>query len=281
MGCRHGLLRRVLRMVCAATVVGAAHASGQAPADVLEAGSPKKTEGPHIPEPLLFDLVRPLGARKGELEANVVGLVPLRRTRNGTGQASDELGLVPLSLDTSQTEWAPEIEYAIRDGLALELEFPFEGTRLEAVKFAVQYTIGTAFEGQYIHGVQTIAERAVNSTATTWVALYLGGWRFTPHWSLLGMWGVAHETGAGAGGEGGDRTQFLQNLTLFYELTDRLHFGVETNLAVSGRAFTTLLVLPQLQYDFGRHFSLQVGLGVARSESKLLPEAAFRVIFAN
>src|SRR5690606_33047962 len=71
---------------------------------------------PHIPEPLAFDLVRGLGARKGELEVNVLLEVPV--------------GGVP--------HWAPEVEWALADGAALELELPIRGTELEAIKFASQ-----------------------------------------------------------------------------------------------------------------------------------------------
>jgi hypothetical protein len=55
---------------------------------------------PHVPEPLLFDLVRPLGEH----------------------------------VDSSIVEWAPEIEYAFADGYAVELEFPFVDSDLVEYK---------------------------------------------------------------------------------------------------------------------------------------------------
>ena len=64
----------------------------------------------HIPEPLIFDLVRGLGAERGEFEANVLGEFPLG-DKSGRG-----------------IEWAPEVEYAIVDGFALEFEVPFHGS---------------------------------------------------------------------------------------------------------------------------------------------------------
>lgn len=94
----------------------------------------------HIPEPMVFDLVRGLGAVQGEAEVNVLGVFPLR--------TSDPHGV----------EWAPEIEAAVLDGLALEFELPLENTHPEAVKFAAQYAFGTAFNHHFIHGVQGIAE---------------------------------------------------------------------------------------------------------------------------
>ena len=67
---------------------------------------------PHIPEPMVFDMVRPLGAQRGELEINTLA----QRNLSGSG---------------SRTEWAPEIEYAFMDGLAIEFELPFENSELK------------------------------------------------------------------------------------------------------------------------------------------------------
>ncbi|MBT8181470.1 MAG: hypothetical protein KJO53_07770, partial [Eudoraea sp.] len=61
-----------------------------------------------IPEPMIFDLVRELGARQGELEINVLAEFPLN---NNTSR---------------HIEWAPEIEYAIWDNFAVEFELPIE-----------------------------------------------------------------------------------------------------------------------------------------------------------
>lgn len=169
-------------------------------------------QGPHVPEPMVFDLVRPLGARKGELEINVLGIAPLTRSRSGSSRAGDELGLVPLSEDRSKLEWAPEIEFALWDGFAVEFEFPFEGSKLEELKMGVQWTAGTAFDGHFIHGFQGLVERAIQSTTTSWTGLYLAAMRLSSRWSALGMWGFSHEAGAGVGEVGGDRNQILQNL---------------------------------------------------------------------
>ena len=97
-----------------------------------------------IPEPLLFDLVRGLGAAQGELEINALADIPLNNT--------DQRGV----------EWAPEIEYALFDGFAIELEFPMTDGDLEAYKMAVQWTMGSAKNKKFIHGIQLIAEKYVH-----------------------------------------------------------------------------------------------------------------------
>lgn len=101
--------------------------------------------------------------------------------------------LVVFPLRTSDphgVEWAPEIEAAVLDGLALEFELPLEDTHLEAVKFAAQYTFGTAFNHHFIHGVQGIAEWFLDEEEWEATLLYLAGIRIDEIWSLLSMFGV-------------------------------------------------------------------------------------------
>ncbi len=250
-------------------------------AAIFHSGSAhKEGPGPHVPEPLVFDLVRPMEARKGEIEVNTLAIKPLKKRRSSSTRATDELGLVPLSSDKAELEWAPEIEFALWDGFALEFEFPFEGSHLEELKLGVQAAFGTGLDNRFIHGFQGLVERALESTSTTWTGLYLAALRLSPRWSLLGMWGISHETGAGVGEIGGDRTQFLQNLTLFRSLGSWAHVGLETNYARSVSGDNTLLLMPQFQVDMGSHLSVQFGAGAAFSRSETLPQAAIRLILA-
>lgn len=83
---------------------------------------------------MVFDLLRPLGAKGGEGEVNVLGLVPLRQTSRRANDVPDSLGLVRRSPDREGREWAPEIEYAVCDGVALEFEVPMENAHLEVYK---------------------------------------------------------------------------------------------------------------------------------------------------
>ena len=65
-----------------------------APSVYREQEKPKPRQVPVIPEPMLFDLMRPLGAERGELEVNT--LVRPSVGRNATGVA-----------------WAPEVEWPL------------------------------------------------------------------------------------------------------------------------------------------------------------------------
>ncbi len=146
-------------------------------------------KGPRIAEPMVFDLIRPLGVRRGEGEVNVLGLVPLRQRSRRVDGVSDPLGIVRRSADRQGIEWAPEIEYAVCDGIAVEFELPMENAHLEAYKAAGQVTFGTAFDHRFIHGAQTIVQYDRHPDLWTATVLYLAGFRFDETWSVFGMFG--------------------------------------------------------------------------------------------
>lgn len=224
---------------------------------------------------MVFDLVRPLGAKRGEAEANLLGLIPMRRKTRTVDATPDPLGLVRRSPDTQGFEWAPEIEWVVTDGLAIELELPLENARLEAYKAAAQVTFGTAFGHRVIHGGQAILQfdRDPKLWTTTW--LYLAGFRLSETWSLFGMVGPRFEAGDATKGA---NAEVLGNLTLFADVTDRVVAGVETNYGqvVNGQA--AVLVIPQVHYEVSRYWMVQAGVGVRFTSGLTLPEVGFRLI---
>jgi len=152
---------------------------------------------------------------------------------------------------------------------------------MQALKFAGQWTFGTAKNHPYIHGVQGIWERELESNTTTLTGVYLAGYRLNEDWSLLSMSGLRHELGEGAGNSGGERTSWIQNTTLFRQITDQWGLGLETNLALSFTGRSTLLVMPQVQYEPSHHLAIQFGVGFVRSNTDFLPEIGFRVIWTR
>lgn len=243
-----------------------------------------ESRGPIIPEPMVFDLVRPLGARKGELEVNMLGLVPLRRFEGAP-----------------RFEYAPEIEFAVVDNFALEFELPMADGNLEAYKFAAQYTFGHAFEERFIHGTQALVEYDIDRRGTILVLLYLWGIRFDDDWSMLGMVGARTEfapesfgrrTGflvdplelapeATTVGTQGSRTETLLNLTLFRELNERWTMGFEANYARGMEGEGSLLLIPQAQWQISRNWEFQFGLGSQSVSGSTIGVGAFRLIWAN
>lgn len=234
-----------------------------------------EAKGPRIPEPMVFDLVRPLGEKRGAGEINVLGLVPLRRTSGTVDHAPDPLGLVRRSSDTQGMEWAPEIEYTVADGFSIEFEMPMENALLEAYKAAGQVTFGTGFDHRFIHGAQVIAQydRDPGLWTTSW--LYLAGYRFDQTWTLFAMVGPRFEHG---GQIGGRHTEMLANVTLFADVSDRLVAGIEVNHAQVMNGHMTLLVMPQAHYELGRYWMLQAGVGARVTQDLAIPQIGFRLI---
>jgi len=220
-------------------------------------------DGPRIPEPMVFDLVRGLGARRGEFEINVLNLVPFKRKR-------------------PNYEWAPEVEWVIANGLAIEYELPILDTQIVAQKFAIQYTFGTALDDALIHGVQGIAYFDTVNGDFIPTLLYLIGLRLDERWSLFAMLGGAvgpqafpfQEEEANPYG-----TDLIVNLSIFNNVTDRLVLGLETNLSRQLRGPSELLVMPQLHYEIGERFNLQLGFGMRDDVVGRHGELGFRVIW--
>ncbi len=207
---------------------------------------------PKIPEPLVFDMMRGLDAKAGELEINVLAGFP----RNG------------------RAEWAPEIEYAIADGIGIEFEVPFENSTREAWKYGLQFRLGHSAKS--VHGIQLLGEQFIsNETAIN--VLYLFGHRFNDRWSLMSM------TGPQALLSRDQRTEWrgLQNLTVFYDHTDKITSGLEFNWAFShSDLLSELTIIPQIHYELSDNWNIQTGIGVSRLQhDRWTPVYGVRVIW--
>ena len=199
---------------------------------------PLASENPRIPEPMVFDLVRPLGAAAGEREINV---------------------LATRAFGGSPTDWAPELEYAYADGQSLEIELPFEDGRLSQYKFALQGTFGTGAGGRWIHGWQAIGQYDRDSATWRNALLYISGIRLDARWSMLSMAGL-RQVGLKRLGP----TSLLLNHAVFYDLDPATVLGLEFNLSqgIAGDGTTSALVIPQIHRRLTELTSVQAGLGL-------------------
>jgi hypothetical protein len=225
----------MIRYILALSLLVCAPALGAAPGTIrsnLEQGG---ATVPVIPEPMVFDMIRPLGAVKGELEANVLAIKPL------SGGAMS---------------WAPEIEMAVVDGLSLELELPMTGTRIDSFKLGVQGTFGTGLNGHFVHGVQYLG---TIDRAGRWGSslLYLAGVRYNRHWSSMTMIGAKTKTGVQPRG-----AALLLNQSLFRDVGKATTVGLEIN-HVGGRS-GNLLMVPQVHQRLGHRAVMQFGAGVEK-----------------
>lgn len=223
--------RLLLVLTAAVLATPAMAAPGTARANLEQGGRGV----PVIPEPMIFDMIRPLGAVRGELEANVLAIRP----------TSGE----PLA-------WAPEVEMAAADGLALELELPMTGTRVDTVKLGVQGTFGTGLDGRLVHGVQYLG---TVDWGGRWGSslLYLAGIRYDRHWSSMTMIGAKAKNSLQPG-----RAALLANHSLFRDVGRSTTAGVEVN-HLGGRQGSWLIV-PQLHQRLGHRAVVQLGAGVEK-----------------
>jgi hypothetical protein len=231
-------------------------------------------EIPDIPEPMLFDLIRPLGAKRGEVEFNTLAIFPWRAVNRDLDR--DPFGSGQTTRDREGIEWAPEIEFAFADGWAVEFELPFEGQKLEAYKFALQGTFGTAFDNRYIHGFQTIVEPTPEWSRWNSTLLYLGGIKFDEQWSALFMVGGRIDL-AGRGNAG--TFERLVNASLFREIRDDFVLGMEVNHAVGNRGRSQTILVPQFHYDLTRQIQLQSGIGLGVFDQGSEQSFIMRVVF--
>jgi hypothetical protein len=202
---------------------------------------------PHVPEPMVFDLVRGLGARAGEIEANSLFVV---RPRRGGFDA---------------TTWAPEIEWAIVDRFAVELELPMVDRRVDALKAAVQWTLSGPDE-RFAHGLQAIAEHQFDEAHTELSALYVAGFR-AGRLSGLGMAGVRARVGGQA------HQEVLLNPSLYLDADEAVTFGAEGNVALGLDGRHSALAVGQVHWQVVKRFRVQLGAGV-----ELTPERRGAVV---
>ena len=192
-----------------------------------------------IPEPLIFDLVRPLGARSGEIEVNTLATW----RKNG------------------RIHWAPEIEMVIGRGIALEFELPAESRDVTHYKIAAQgkFRRPSFFKHErYIHGWQAITEIPRGGHEAETAGLYISGIRWSRAVSSLSLNGLAVE-----GHRGHRSASALLNNTLFAEWRSTPVLGLETNLRVR-RSLLDAKVVPQVHRHLGGGLHLQAGLGIHR-----------------
>ncbi len=201
-------------------------------------------EKTYLPEPMFFDLVRPLGAKKGEFEVNSLAYFPIKR-------------------QSRNISWAPELEFTVRDGLAVEFEFPMHNNHLEAFKFAIQGTINQESKSNYVHGWQWISEYIINERIKEFTLIYLGGFHLNNDFSLFFMSGprYVHHFKSKEGITPKPEFQALFNINFNKRISPHTTIALEQNY---GRHFNIgheYRIIPQVHYRMSHKFMMQVGLG--------------------
>jgi hypothetical protein len=229
--------------------------------DLMEEYDPDVVKGaPIFPEPMIFDLVRPLGARKGEFEVNTLGVLPLHRRRYNV-------------------DWAPEIEFAFADGYALELELPMYNGQIEAYKVALQGTFSFNKKATFVHGWQWIGEyildgRILENNFLHVMGYDLGGGRTIfnivgPRYSLFDSSDKLNDI---------SDWSFLWNLTLNQKLSQKWIFAIENNFVYHTGIGYEFRISPHFHWQFSQYFKLQFGAGYQWMLGEHSPVLATRFI---
>ncbi len=200
---------------------------------------------PHIPEPMLFDLVRGLNSKAGEVEVNTLAVLRHRRGH-------------------SDIAWAPEVEWAFRDGMAVELELPMDGRELEAIKGAFQASLPSA-RRDFAHGVQLIGEYVLDGHLGLTTALYIFGGRIG-RWSVLSMLGGSALAGTPLRElehtlDPESRYTLLFNPNVYRDLRENLTLGLESNISLGLGGHHRVRLVPQAHVQLSRRVRVQVGAG--------------------
>lgn len=235
---------------------------------------------PHAPEPMVFDLVRPLGVREGEVEVNVLGIVPFRRERHGAE------GLFPSGEGTEEDspahkrrgprmEWAPEIEFAPIDNLAFEFEVPFADATLAEYKAGAQWSFAPSDDGRFIDGVQALCNVDADGASVTPTLLYLTAWRLGVPYTVQSMFGFRRTLGSRSAS---NQVDFIFNPTFYAEIGDGRAVGLESNITLSEQREFEWLLMPQAAFNLGRGATVQFGIGARLEERAVRGESALRLI---
>lgn len=217
-------------------------------------GYAKENTPPILPEPMVFDLILPLGKPRNTVEINT---------------------LFQYNFSEDEAHYNPEIEYTFLDGYAVELEFPMVNTTLDAYKFALQGTFNFLQTSKFIHGWQYYGEYHRHTKALENDVLYLFGYQFDEKWSTLNMAGVRYTDVRERGHVDG-----LLNSNLFYKALPWVTMGLEMNwVARSDDRPDKVLIMPQLHLLFAKASTLQLGFGVKNEGDESSAHAASRLIF--
>lgn len=200
---------------------------------------------------MVFDLVRPLGAKRGELEVN-------------------SLFRLPTSPSSGELLWAPEIEYTFADGLGIEFELPLVNQGIDSYKAALQATLPGPMPRRLIQGVQLLGETARHGEENQLDLLHLLGIRWSSRYSTFSMTGVRREKAHAV------RFTPIVNNSVFLDLNPAWVIGLESNWKGKGASERAFLLMPQVHWK-GTRINLQAGYGLARDAGRTTGMLSWRI----
>jgi hypothetical protein len=208
----------------------------------------------NIPEPLLFDMIRGLDARRGELELNALVQTSPRRSPAFSG--------------------GPEVEYVFAKGHGLEVELPVSTSGVDAWKGSLQGTLPHP-TGHFNHGWLLTGEYLLGDPGARVTGTYIAALRFNRHWSALTMIGGRIEKQRGAG----TKRFGVLNPSLFFDASPYVTIGLEMNSLLEDDGTTDLVLLPQLHWQPTKEWKVQLGGGAHVDEAGATLLSALRLSY--
>lgn len=205
-----------------------------------------------VPEPLFVDLVRSLNAKNGEWEINSLFY-------HSQGTYDD-------------FNWAPEIEFVLRAGTAIEFELPIEGGELKNYKTAFQQRIYQNKKRNHLHGLQVIYEADNKFNHSDATLYYIVAHRFNHNLSVIGLYGAKSLL------ENYQGLEYLFNQSVFYNYSEEIDFGLEYNYSSGQLSNRYWQLIPQLHIAFEGGAKIQFGFGAINTDSTVSPIGTFRLI---
>ncbi|WP_317175333.1 HAEPLYID family protein [Cyclobacterium xiamenense] len=230
-------------------------------------------------EPLYIDLIRDLGARKGEKEWNVgLGLADRERY-------DEYLALV-------EYEWAP------MDRLGLEVELPFSfyypingsesapGSRLNSLKLAGQYSFFVSEKHKTSMAIGYIHEFELNQFSRYKEGRIFSGNAYNPFFIAAKRWGRNYHTLVYTG-------PFIQDhfdtsgLTVSWQVNTNFHYmisgtrnfiGIEFNKEVTNGVFTAVM-RPQMRLGVAENLLVGIVTGIPLSRENERFSSFLRLIY--
>ena len=230
-------------------------------------------------EPLYIDLIRDLGARKGEREWNI-----------GAGITDNKSFDEYLTL--IEYEWAPI------DRLGLEIEFPFSfyypteqgsnapNSKLQSLKFAAQYTFLVSDKRKTSLAIGHIQEFEMNDFKTVSFENMFMGNLYNPFLIGAKRWGQNFHTLIYTG------PQFIQhyvnmNLETVWQINSNLHYmisgtrnfiGVEFNKELRNGDFD-MVIRPQMRVEVTKHLLIGIVAGIPINKENERFSSFLRLIY--
>ncbi len=223
-----------------------------------------RPRAPEMPEPIFFDLTRPLGDLKYSNELNY---------------------LLNTNTRNAPTLQVIEYEYTFADWRAAELDLSYFNGSLEILTPFYQRTLGVGRNRNWVHGYQVSLDLYLKTGFVGGSPVYIFSWkpeedsRFAttiflganraliggfnpPSMNLPNLPGSTmlddHPFGA---------WRPTINVDVFYKLTEKFTFGVETDLFIHSGKAGEYLSFPFLTYEPGEHAFFQFGAGYYEFES--------------